>query len=90
MPPRSGSHGPGDEHDRLGPLGQHLVDGHLVVAVDAGRRAQFAEEMDEIVGEAVVVIDQREHERGVTLQAPAPSRIAGNAQTLRSFGVRKS
>ena len=65
----------GRQHDRLRPLGQHLVDGHLVVAVDARRGAQFAEEMDEIIGKAVVVIDQRQHEGGVTLGAPAPSRI---------------
>src|SRR5689334_20555342 len=63
------------EHDRFRALGQNLVDRHLVVAVDAGGCAQFAEEMNEIVGEAVVVIDQREHESGVTLGTPAPSRI---------------
>ena len=59
------------QHDGLGRLGQHLVDGDLVVAVDARRGAQFAEEMDEVVGKAVVIIDQRQH--GVVLRLwPAP------------------
>ena len=52
----------GRQHDGLRSFGQHLVDGHLVVTVDAGRRAQFAEEMHEVVGEAVVVIDERQHD----------------------------
>ena len=34
-----------------------LVEGDLVVAEHRRVRAQFAEELDEVVGEAVVVID---------------------------------
>ena len=77
----------GRQHDGLRRLGQHLIDGDLVVAVDARRRAQFAEEMDEVVGEAVVIIDQRQHRRGVTLAAPrAVKDCAGaDSSTRRSL-----
>src|SRR5690606_33593789 len=40
---------------------QHLVDRNLVVAVDVARRTKLAQEVDEIVGEAVVVIDEDQH-----------------------------
>ena len=64
----------GREHDRLGGFRQDLVHAELVVAIAARGGAQFAEEMDEVVGKAVVVIDQRQHGGGVTLVARAPSR----------------
>ncbi len=51
----------GRQHDGLGAFRQHLVHGDLVVAVHLRARAQFPKEMNEIVGEAVVVIDQGQH-----------------------------
>jgi hypothetical protein len=62
----------GREHDGLGALGQHIIDANFVVAIDTGRCAQFAEEMDEVVGETVVVIDQRQH--GVVLRSRRATR----------------
>ena len=67
---------PGRQHDRLRRLGQDLIHGDLVVAIDARRSAQFAEEMDEVVGEAVVVIDKRQHRVVLRFASYAPSRRA--------------
>src|SRR5262245_8949025 len=75
----------GREHDRLGGFCQDLIHGDLVVAIDARGGAQFAEEMDEVVGEAVVVIDQREHGGSVTLRARLPSRRANKPCVTTSF-----
>src|SRR5262245_54261799 len=63
----------GRQHDGLRRLGKHLIDGDLVVAVDARRRAQFPEEMHEVVGKAVVIVDQRQHGDPVTPASRAPS-----------------
>src|SRR5262245_1608484 len=82
----------GRKYDRLGGFRQDLVHADLVVAIDARRGAQFAKEMDEGVGEAVVVIDQREHpvvlrlrpvsRQGAGVRAPAQAR-ASAAHILR-------
>src|SRR5262245_14078709 len=84
----------GRKHDRLGSFRQDLIHGDLVVAIDSRGGAQFAEEMDEIVGEAVVVIDQREH-LVVLRSAPVSRQGAGEGpwpkperQPRTSFGVR--
>ena len=52
-----GRAGAGREHDGLGVHGHHLVDGDLVVAAHGELRPQLADVVDEVVGEAVVVID---------------------------------
>src|SRR5665809_165951 len=54
------------QHDRLRSLGQDLIHTDLVVTVDARGSAQFPKEMNEVVGEAVVIIDKRQHGSGVT------------------------
>src|SRR5262249_58100173 len=45
----------GRQHDGLRALGEDLVHTHLVIAVDAGRRPPFAQEVDDIIRKAVVV-----------------------------------
>ena len=52
--------GAGREDDRLGRHRRDLVEGDLVVAVDDRIRPKLAEEVDEVVGKAVVVIDDEE------------------------------
>ena len=42
-------------------LGHHFVSRNLVIANDKAFRAELAEIVDEIVGKAVVVIDQDQH-----------------------------
>src|SRR6185437_7726924 len=49
------------DHDALGPHRQRLVDGERVVALHEHLRAEFAEEVPEVVSERVVVVDQQEH-----------------------------
>src|SRR4029077_14785867 len=75
------------QHDGLRRLGQHLIHGDLVVAVDTRRRAQFPKEMNEVVGKAVVIVDQRQHRRRVTPEPRAPSSFQ---LCLTSLGVRNS
>ena len=62
MPASFGVHGPGGEYDRPGLGREHLVGRDLVVAVDLARRAELAQVVDEVVREAVVVIDQDQHQ----------------------------
>src|SRR5680860_1435277 len=68
---------PRRQHDSLRPFRQHLVHGHLVVAIDLRARAQFPKEMNEVVGEAVVVIDQGQH--GLVLRlVPIGRQVQGS------------
>src|SRR3981189_1973709 len=53
--------GAGRQHDRLGTGGEHRVGGDLVVAPDSDLRSQPAQIMDEVEGEAVIVVDQHDH-----------------------------
>src|SRR5262245_4204760 len=57
----------GRQYDALGCQLKHIGDGNLVVAVDLTARPKLAQEVDEIVGKAVVVIDQHQHRRGAIL-----------------------
>ena len=62
MPASLGVQGPGDSTMPLGFSAMTPATRDLVVAErPAHARAQLAQEVDEIVGEAVVVIDQDEH-----------------------------
>src|SRR5258708_7201290 len=49
------------DHDPVGLQLADLVERGLVVAEDAHFHTQFAEVMDEIVGKAVVVVDDHQH-----------------------------
>ena len=57
-----------------------LVEGDLVVAVDGRVRAQLAQEVDEVVGEAVVVIDDEE--------AHGPLELRIYTVSSRESGIR--
>src|SRR5438876_12131574 len=53
----------GREHGRRGLEGEHLLYGQRVVAVHHRLRAELAEQLDEVVGERVVVVEDEEHVR---------------------------
>ena len=63
MPASFGVQGPGDSTIASGFGGQHLVDADLVVAMHGDVRPKLAQIVDEIEGEAVVVVDQHDHRR---------------------------
>ena len=64
MPASLGVHGPGETTTRSGCALEQLVDGGDVVAHDVQLRAQLAEELDEVVGERVVVVDDEDGGHG--------------------------
>ena len=71
----------------LGAVRQHLVDRNLVIAMHAAFGPQLAQEMHEVVGETVVVIDQGQHGVGGKPAPGAPSsRIAAK---LIGLGILK-
>ena len=53
--------GAGRQHDRVGLRRQHVGDRDLVVAMHDDIRPQPAQVMDEVEGEAVVIVDQDDH-----------------------------
>ncbi len=53
--------GAGRQHDCLGLGGQHLIDADLVVAMHGDVGSKPAQIVDEVEGEAVVVVDQHDH-----------------------------
>ena len=73
--------GAGRQHDAIGTQIKRLCHRQCVITFHHDFRAQFAEEMDEVVGETVIVIDQQQHaatrgkqmgnKRAVTLQGEA-------------------
>src|SRR5580704_10369392 len=64
------------QHDAGGPERHRLVDRDLVVAMHDTSRTQVAQEVDEVVGEAVVIIDQEQHLTFVLLIAWQRRRIS--------------
>ena len=62
MPASFGVHGPGEMTMRSGAIESMSSSADLVVAEDLDLRAQLAEVLVEVVGEAVVVIDQQQHQ----------------------------
>ncbi len=61
MPASFGVQGPGEMTDALGLERRDFVEGDFVVALHQHLRAEFAEVLDEVVGEGVVVIEDEEH-----------------------------
>ncbi len=61
MPAWSGVQGPGEMTIFSGLPRGDLVQRERVVAVDVHVRAQLAQVLDEVVGEAVVVVDHQQH-----------------------------
>ena len=56
-----GRAGAGRQHDRVGVHRDHLVGGDLVVAMHDDVRPQPAEIVEQVEGEAVVIVDQDDH-----------------------------
>ena len=71
--------GTGREHDALRMLRHGLADADLVVAPDFHLGAELAQEVEEVVGEAVVVIDQEVHRSGPRSAASAAVDTAAAA-----------
>ncbi len=83
------------QHDRRRLLRHDLIDADLVVPVDARGRAQFPEEMHEVIGKAVVIIDERQHQGVLRPRTVGPSSSAlpetpSFQPPARIFGVRNS
>src|SRR3984885_8447644 len=74
-----GRAGAGRQHDRIGVGGDDVVACHLVVAMHLDLRPELTEIVDEVEGEAVIVIDQNEH--GTTVER-AGSKNALSARLL--------
>ena len=55
------SAGTGGEHDRFRLAREGVAYGELVVAHDLAPGANVAQEVDEVEGEAIVVVDQQDH-----------------------------
>ena len=58
---------PRRNHDAFGPHREHFGDRHGVVALDNYLGAEFAQIVPEVVGKAVVIIDQHEHDTTLSL-----------------------
>ena len=69
--------GAGREHDGLGVPGQRVLHGQLVVAHDLARSTDIADEMDEVEGEAVVIVDEQDHGRILAPPSCAGQRWGG-------------
>ena len=55
------SAGSGRNHDALGMHRLDLSDGHLVVAAHLDLGAQFAQVLDQVVSERIVVVEDEDH-----------------------------
>jgi hypothetical protein len=73
--------GAGGKDDPLGMQAHDLRNAGVVVASDIDRCAELPQEVIEVIGETVVVIDQDEHFQGLRLDRPAD---AGSGQPYSS------
>ena len=73
----------GREHDRVGARSEYVLDGGLVVTAHIDLRAESAEVMNQVPGEAIVIVDQRDARHGL------PSRRADVLWGLRGGGVKR-
>ena len=64
MPASVGVQGPGESTIASGCKPDHVVGAHGVVAVHSDIRSQPAQVMDQVEGEAVVIVDQDDHDPG--------------------------
>ena len=53
--------GPRRQHDGLRAHGQRVAHADAVIALDTHLRAQFPQIVEQVVGEAVIIIDQQKH-----------------------------
>ena len=82
MPASFGVHGPGDSTIASGRHRQRLADAQRVVAPHLAPRADIAEEVDEVEGKAVVVVDQQDHARIVVGHDPSVNASQGSGSRL--------
>ena len=92
MPASSGVQGPGESRIAEGLQRHRRLDVDLVVAADDGLGAELAEIVEEVVGEAVVVVDQQQHFRGLSTafrwRRARPRAIHGPGGRTGSRGAR--
>ena len=69
------SAGSGRNHDALGVHRLDLSDGHFVVAANLNPGAQFAQVLDEVVSERIVVIEDEDHEFIVAVTRGSEARF---------------
>ena len=69
MPASFGVQGPGESTIASGSARDHVGGRNLVVAMHDDLRPQLAEVVDEVEGEAVVVVDQDNHAPGQRFRA---------------------
>ena len=62
------SAGSGRNHDALGMHRLDLSDGHFIVAANLNFGAQFAQVLDEVVSERIVVIEDEDHQLIVAVE----------------------
>ncbi len=87
-PASLGVQGPGDSTSALGFFFRISSVDELVVANDLALRAKLAQIMDEIVGEAIVVIDEDEHDgTGNTFGPPAPGAGPNSSFLFKGVGT---
>ena len=69
MPASLGVHGPGDSTIASGSRASDVIDADLIIAMDIDLRPQAAQVMDEVEGEAVIVVDQQDHDPRLSPQS---------------------
>ena len=77
-----GRAGPRRDADTVGIQGCNLLRGDLVVAADKWIRPQFSKILDEVIGEGIVVIDDKDHD-GKKLAHGCRSKFDGPNDTHR-------
>src|SRR5215831_18128318 len=75
------------EHDRFRRAFEDFGDGDPIVAIDLASRTELAQIVHEVIGEAVVVIDQEQHRTGVGERGPWGQASRPGQGSL--FGVMK-
>ena len=86
--------GAGREHDRLGLHGQNLRHRYGIVTPDLAAGAEIAEELHEVEGKAVVVVDEQYHANIILCHGGRVNQMAGAAGLmefaawLRDWGRR--
>ena len=81
--------GAGREHDRFRIGRDHGADGHLVVAMHDDVRPQPAQIMDQVEGEAVVIVDQNDHGPGNHSTAGLLAQIRSRLNRRPPASVRR-
>ena len=81
MPASCGVQGPGEMTDGIGAHGIDFFHGDLIVAAHLDFRAQFADVLDQVVSERIVVVEyenQLERNPDISLQRKLVGRFTGD------------